>query len=205
MAIRIATYVNAFEGVLGIKFDSKWKEFVTELEKEGHKEKSIAYAIWRSQDKLNSFKGDRRFLSILKNEICKWSWSRDDPRWKEYNKRKAELAAAATTQYELEQKEAAEHERLKRGYVYFIQGESGGAIKIGHSKDPELRLKTLQTGYPDTLKILLIIPGSEKMEEKLHEKFNDIRLNGEWFKPDIKLLNAINILKCKLEQKGNHN
>ena len=70
-----------------------------------------------------------------------------------------------------------------KGFVYFVQGESGGAVKIGFSKNPEIRIKELQTGYPDTLKILCLIPGNEQTEKRFHKQFDNYRLNGEWFEP----------------------
>ena len=52
-------------------------------------------------------------------------------------------------------------------YVYFIQGENGGAIKIGTTTDLANRLKTLQTGYPDTLRCLLLLRGNTKLKKQL--------------------------------------
>lgn len=84
------------------------------------------------------------------------------------------------------------------GYVYFIQGQCGGAIKIGYSMNPTERLKELQTGYPDTLKILLIIPGDLNTEKALHRKFEGSRLKGEWFRPDDYLINSIKEFSSRL-------
>lgn len=195
MAIRITTCQQAFENVLGIKYDDKWKEFIIKLEKDGHTEKSISYSIWRSQEKLLRFKRDPRFIGILHNEINKWSWVRDDPRWKEYNKKKSELEKVASIQHANNIKLEEERKKLEIGYVYFVQGECGGSIKIGHSQNPKDRLKGLQTGYPDTLIILFMMPGSEQEEFALHEKFRHIKLNGEWFKPEKELIDEIERLK----------
>src|SRR5574343_1610822 len=90
MTFRVTTYKQAFEQVLGMKFDEKLQEFVKKLEEEGHTEKSIAFSIWKTQDKLTQFKGDPRFLGILKNEILKYSWRKGDPRWDDYWKKRNE-------------------------------------------------------------------------------------------------------------------
>jgi len=214
MPYRVTTYEDAFVGVLGIKIDDRIKKLIKELEVEGHTEKSIAFSIWKSQEKLLTFKGDSRFLSVLRNEVNKWSWKKDDPRWQEYWRRKKEEEKAKKIRQQLEYIREDEREfksieerangkkRIKKatGYVYFIQGLCGGAIKIGFSKNPEVRLKELQTGYPDTLTILLIIPGTEATERAIHRKFEASRLKGEWFRPDDYLIEEMKKLKKMYSQ-----
>ncbi len=203
---KITKYQEAFEGELGIKIDDKVKRFIRDMEVLGHTEKSICFSIWKGGEKIRAFKGDSRFFGVLRNEINKWSWPKGDKRWDEYWKRKnEEKKAAAIRKEELaRRKEEAieEAERKKRGFVYFFQGECGGAIKIGYSRDPEQRLKSIQTGYPDTVKILLIIPGTEKAEKALHEQFEKSRLRGEWFKPDDYVIEEIEKLKQKNSTKA---
>jgi hypothetical protein len=181
--------------VLGIKINDTIRGFIACLEKDGHTEKSICFAIWKTQDKLLKFKYDKRFINILENEINKWSWKRGDPRW-EISKRKKEEEAKAE-----QLRQQATHEKygaLKpKGYIYFVQGECGGPIKVGYSKDPDSRFKTLQTGYPDILKMLLIIPGSEKTESYIHKMFDEYRINGEWFKPGEFVLEKIEHFRQK--------
>jgi hypothetical protein len=213
MPNRVTTYKQAFMGVLGLPFDVRWQAFVKELEREGHSEKSVAFAIWRSQEKLLKFKTDARFVSILKNEINKWSWRKGDPRWDEYWKRKREEAKAAQRQREIDARREVERKnRLMKtrygrrslgldGYIYFIQGESGGAIKIGHSMDPVKRLRDLQTSYPDNLILLLMVAGSETDEKALHEQLAASRLKGEWFSPSDEVLSAIETFR---EQGGSN-
>jgi len=64
--------------------------------------------------------------------------------------------------------------------TYFIQSELGGDVKIGKSADPNARLKQLQTGRSDRLRILKIL--EDDHEDKLHAKFRKLRMNGEWFR-----------------------
>jgi len=212
MPNRVTTYSQAFLGVLGMPIDSKIKKFLEKLEQAGHAEKGISFSIWRSQDKLNAFKGDHRFMSILENEINKWSWKKGDPRWDEYWNQKNERARAEKIRKEIDNYYSDEKElneidkRAKKlpkkfkGYVYFIQGMCGGAIKVGYSANPEKRLRELQTGYPDTLKILLMIPGNESTEHTLHRQFEASRLKGEWFRPDDYIIARIKDLKIKYNQ-----
>jgi len=76
-------------------------------------------------------------------------------------------------------------------YVYFIrqaQKKGNCPIKIGVSKDPDYRLKRLQTGNPNKLEVIAAIPfdiekDAYTMERSLHwiaeNKYQ--RLIGEWF------------------------
>jgi hypothetical protein len=204
MAVRIATYRQAFNDVLGVDIDDKIKNLLRELENEGHTEKSICFSIWKSQDKLLAFKRDNRFIGILRNEVNKWSWPIGDARWQEYHARKNEekKAHAIRKEIELSRKyndfKDGKNKVLKKhkGFVYFVQGQCGGAIKIGYSVKPDERLKSLQTGYPDTLLILAMIPADEYMEKKLHREFEHCKLNGEWFRPDKMLIEKIKELSA---------
>jgi len=68
-------------------------------------------------------------------------------------------------------------------YVITQGDESDFKAKIGISSDPESRLKTLQTGSPKDLKLSFSfpVPDDKELEGYLHERFEDRRLNGEWF------------------------
>ena len=67
-------------------------------------------------------------------------------------------------------------------FVYFIS--DGDAIKIGLSKTPKGRLRTLQTGHPRELVLLASLEGSRRLEREIHERFANLRLRGEWFRDD---------------------
>ena len=80
--------------------------------------------------------------------------------------------------------------KTKQEYTYFIQQETGGNIKIGFTtQDPEARLKNLQTGSAYTLQIVGLLEGNR--EERLHKKFSDVRVKGEWFKNSEELVHYI--------------
>ncbi len=80
--------------------------------------------------------------------------------------------------------------------VYFIQDGPGGAIKIGVTAgSPQVRLSALQTGNPRRLELLASIPGSSREEAALHERFAALRIQGEWFRADDRLLGFIDGLR----------
>lgn len=72
-----------------------------------------------------------------------------------------------------------DRESAPSGYVYFI--DSGDAIKIGISKDPEGRLKQLQSAHWRKLIMLGAMQGFEYTEIALHKKFAEHSLAREWF------------------------
>ena len=71
-------------------------------------------------------------------------------------------------------------------WTYFIQA-GDGPVKIGRATDVAARLRELQVGNPEKLKILC----ATKLlsEAQAHELFAEDRLRGEWFRPSEFLLN----------------
>lgn len=77
----------------------------------------------------------------------------------------------------------------KRGYIYFVQGEDGGPIKIGWAVDPMRRLQSIQTNSPVPLRNVALIKGTTRTRErKIHEQFAECRIRGEWFEPTFELI-----------------
>ena len=69
------------------------------------------------------------------------------------------------------------------GFVYIIQSESGH-YKIGKSTgDPSKRVRSLQTGSPFDLTLILKIKSSNchRLEADIHDRFASKRIRGEWF------------------------
>ena len=65
--------------------------------------------------------------------------------------------------------------------LYFIQSALTGMIKIGRSRDPQKRLKQLQTGNPNKLKLIASFESMGWREKSLHEQLSKWSLEGEWF------------------------
>lgn len=79
-----------------------------------------------------------------------------------------------------------------RSYIYFIRGEITGLIKIGFTTgDPQKRLRSLQCGSPDILKLVAVKPGEHLDELRLHQRFSTWRRHGEWFIASAELLEYI--------------
>lgn len=65
--------------------------------------------------------------------------------------------------------------------IYFITAREIGRVKIGHAKNPHKRLVSLQIGSPVRLSLERVSAGGEFEEARLHERFSDFRIGGEWF------------------------
>lgn len=81
------------------------------------------------------------------------------------------------------------HKQKLISYIYLIQPSNLPIVKIGLSVNPKKRLKTLQTSHYEELKLIAIKEGTRYEELKLHTKFQELHVRGEWFKLtyDIKL------------------
>lgn len=77
--------------------------------------------------------------------------------------------------------------------VYFMEGKKSGAIKIGYSRDPQARQKTLQSSNHEEIGVITFIAGDRHMERLLHDAFRDERIRGEWFRPSPRLMRFINL------------
>ena len=89
---------------------------------------------------------------------------------------------------------SAENDRQGRPKptVYFMQPAAGGAVKIGMSRDIHSRLEVLQRQSPDKLRVLATMPQNSAYTERLlHERFDHLRLHGEWFNGTEELLSFI--------------
>src|ERR1700722_810642 len=85
--------------------------------------------------------------------------------------------------------------------VYFIHGESTKLIKIGKTTDMMRRLRILQTGSPDRLKILAVIK-NQASDAPYDAQFRDSWVFGEWFKPSAPLMAFVETLPKFLMPEG---
>ena len=70
--------------------------------------------------------------------------------------------------------------------VYFLKNHNNNTVKIGRTKDPADRLRTLQTGNSDRLEFLYIIDTVEdSFETFVHEICERYHISGEWFAGEV--------------------
>ena len=72
-------------------------------------------------------------------------------------------------------------------YVYLIRSQENGLYKIGISNKPTIRIKQLQTGNGEDLKLIESFPSQHptKVETALHNMYASNKKRGEWFELGI--------------------
>ena len=72
--------------------------------------------------------------------------------------------------------------------TYCLQGESGGPVKFGRTTMGAVeRIRSLQTGNPDRLRVVAEVEGDH--EQEFHRRWARFRRDGgEWFNPNPRLL-----------------
>lgn len=77
--------------------------------------------------------------------------------------------------------------------IYFAKLPTG-AIKIGHSVNPDQRSQALRSHYGCDLEILRTMEGGRDVERELHERFSHLRLGRtEQFRPGPDLAEFIGL------------
>jgi hypothetical protein len=84
--------------------------------------------------------------------------------------------------------------------VYFLQAGDDGPIKIGHTTRPvQDRIDKLQVGNAYELRLIGTIEAHAPYERVLHRKFKHIRMRGEWYRPEVELLQLIQALASQTD------
>ena len=83
-------------------------------------------------------------------------------------------------------------------FIYLMQSLENGYYKIGISKNPNTRLRQLQTGNSSEMKLIETYESdfASKIERTLHNQYSHIKKKGEWF--DLTLENEVDFIRnCK--------
>lgn len=76
--------------------------------------------------------------------------------------------------------------------VYIIgTSQDAEVVKIGWTKGVEARLRGLQTSNPDRLRVLRVIDRDFGAERWMHERYDHLRTNGEWFSTDPEMFTVV--------------
>jgi hypothetical protein len=102
----------------------------------------------------------------------------------------ASEARRLAVEVERERVRAAEAARAEVSLVYFVRRESDGLIKIGTSRGLAARMRSLKRHH-GSLRLLAVEGGERREEAVLHRKFAALRVEGEWFRPELPLLEYV--------------
>lgn len=92
----------------------------------------------------------------------------------------------------------------RMSFVYFIQAGYSGPVKIGVAYDPVERMKELQVGNHQELRLVGIQLGTPSDEKQLHGFFADLHIRGEWFRPEEVLLKYVKNANRRIAEYLNH-
>lgn len=79
-------------------------------------------------------------------------------------------------------------------WVYFARRRIDGAVKIGVARDVDRRLGGLAIGA-GPVDLLVKVAGDFGLERSLHKRLSELKLHGEWFRPEPPLPELIALLK----------
>ncbi len=95
---------------------------------------------------------------------------------------------------QLNKQENKRQKKKTKGHIYVV--ESRGKFKIGKTKHLRSRLKKYVTENPDEVKTVHVFDGDDREleEARIHKKFSQKRIHGEWFALSDEDLNYIKSL-----------
>ena len=75
---------------------------------------------------------------------------------------------------------------MSNGFIY-VMSDDTNLVKIGNSKNPNLRLKQLSTGNPSIKMDYLSkeVGNCQEVESRVHCVMKELRVTGEWFHCDV--------------------
>lgn len=74
--------------------------------------------------------------------------------------------------------------------IYVMRAGDTGPCKVGFASNVSQRLKALQTGHHERLRVLHVWEGDRDVEARLHRCLAAHRLHGEWFEPVERLISG---------------
>ena len=90
--------------------------------------------------------------------------------------------------------------------IYLIRRGTSNSYKIGYSCNVISRLSEIQTSNDQLVTLVACCPGSRDLEKKLHVKYYDKHIRGEWFKFNslqiLKVIHKYTKLRIKCKEKG---
>jgi hypothetical protein len=84
---------------------------------------------------------------------------------------------------------------LREPFVYFCVAAQENEVKIGYSVNPTRRRLSLESTRHANLELFATIKGGAGIERKMHKRFAEYRIHGEWFEASPELMAFIYSLR----------
>lgn len=100
--------------------------------------------------------------------------------------------------YDVEAKYIEPSRGKTKGWIYVVQMNGDGPVKIGYSNDEgsaRSRVSQLQTGNPYPLEMIWLSNGNQGIEAKVHRILSAHRMSGEWFHPSMEVMGFLERVK----------
>ncbi len=72
-------------------------------------------------------------------------------------------------------------------WVYFARAGRGNRVKIGTTSSVTSRMKALSHPLVGKLRVIGVVPGGYEVEARMHQRFAEYRIKGEWFRLEDEL------------------
>lgn len=84
--------------------------------------------------------------------------------------------------------------------VYIIRAGSEGPVKIGKANNPVARITALQGAHYEELRVVRLLSGGRREEQRLHNMFAALHIRGEWFRFSPDMLGDIGVQDVTLAE-----
>lgn len=127
------------------------------------------------------------------------SWLEITPSMQRFIDIVAQIINDRKVRAERKQEKSERRKKNAVGFVYLLS-TSLGHYKIGHTKNPKSRLSEFSVKLPFDIECECLIKTKDRyaLEQELHERFDDKRVNGEWFElepGDVEYIQSLAVLE----------
>lgn len=136
--------------------------------------------VYLSTSKSHSLEELTHWQDVLKDALAQksWEWVNDSRETLQRTLDRVNIAIQSKTR----KAKSDPSSEARGGYVYLLKSPTG-AYKVGRTKNPDNRLATFGVKLPFEVEYICVIETDDMyaLERELHDRFEELRINGEWF------------------------
>ena len=91
---------------------------------------------------------------------------------------------------------------IRGGYVYLLQAEGGGPMRIGWTRNPDARLRSHQGSSPLELRLIRVFAAPLRVERMLHNALTPLRVRGSWYSADEVVEECVDLAAAWMVEKA---